>query len=98
MIFARKTFSRFFWGGEGRGQLLPAPVSYAHDYDTTTTKNWRSFFARVEWRQARAMRRSRTRIVVESQCNHGVTSVRLWQREFDLACPKPSNQSLNLIL
>ena len=27
-----------------------------------------------------------------------VTSVRLWQREFDLACPKPSNQSLNLIL
>ena len=27
-----------------------------------------------------------------------VTSARLWQREFDLACPKPSNQSLNLIL
>jgi len=30
--------------------------------------------------------------------NVRVTSVRLWQREFDLACPKPSNQSLNLIL
>jgi len=28
----------------------------------------------------------------------GVTSVRLWQREFDLACPKPSKLSLNLIL
>jgi len=27
-----------------------------------------------------------------------VTSVRLWQREFDLACPKPSKLSLNLIL
>jgi len=41
-------------------------ASLRYDYDTTTTKNWQvHFFARVEWKQARAIGRSR--IVVESQ-------------------------------
>ena len=46
------------------------PISQLRfDYDTTTTKNWHVHFLlvsnRVEWKQARAIRRSR--IVVESQ-------------------------------
>ena len=46
-------------------------IRLRYDYDTTTTKNWHVNFLlesnRVEWKQARAIRRSR--IVVISQSN-----------------------------
>ena len=44
-------------------------IRLRYDYNTTTTKNWHAHFLlasnRVEWKQARAIRRSR--ILVESQ-------------------------------
>jgi len=49
------------------------PVSQLQfDYDTTTTKNWRSFFAHVESRRMEAgacdtLYSDRIRIIVESQ-------------------------------
>jgi len=38
-------------------------IRLRYEYDTTTMKNGHSFFARVEWKQARAMRRSWTVVV-----------------------------------
>jgi len=48
------------------------------EYDTTTTKNWRSFLLasnRVEWKQARAIRRSRIVVVWQSNRTHIVISI-----------------------
>jgi len=71
----------FYWeGGRSPPRLPPGSTPHQYDkayiriairlrydYDMTTTKNWQScsFFGRVEWKQARAIRRSR--IVVVSQ-------------------------------
>ena len=54
-------------------------IRLRYDYYTTTTKNWHVHFLlasnRVEWRQARAIRRSRIVVVSQSSrnCNHGIT-------------------------
>ena len=50
-----------------------------YDYDKTTTKNWHLHFLlasnRVEWKQVRAIRRSRIIVVSQSNRTHIVISI-----------------------
>ena len=68
------------WPGFSRINVHEDYITTAiRDYDTTTTKNWHVIFSlasnRVEWKQARAIRRSRIVVVSQSNrnCNHGLT-------------------------
>jgi len=60
--------------------------------------NWIPGCCRVYWTMWRIWHLMCRVWTLTCRVTNNVTSVRLWQREFDLACPKPSNQSLNLIL
>jgi len=55
-------------------RLLMRSIRLRYDYDTITTKNWHVHFLLasncVDWKQARAIRRSR--IVVGKQCKHDI--------------------------
>jgi len=50
-------------------KVIEITICVLLDCDMTMTKNWRSFFARVEWKQARAIRRSWIVVVLQSNCN-----------------------------
>jgi len=73
----RRYHDAFEHDGSDRNYDL-CSIRLRYDFDTITTENWHVNFLlasnRVEWKQARAIRRSRIVVVSQSNrnCNHGI--------------------------